>query len=162
MDDDEQVTAWHEAGHAIMALLCGGQIERVTLEPPYDDGPARFGDTVTHWRGLSQQQMLEAEIQVSLAGPVSEMIYRDETFPLDSYPEWMSDWATAYNAAMILTKNNNLLANSVLDGVAKKIKELFEPANTWAAISAIAEDLLAHETLDHEQIAYSVDFWRRR
>ena len=117
MELDDEVTAWHEAGHAMMAVLCGGEIERVTIEPPYDDGPARFGDTVTRWRGLSNRQLVEA-----------------------SQPT----------------------VRRLLQSVVDEINQLMDSANAWAAVSAIADDLLAHETLDHEQVAYHVDFWIHR
>ncbi len=161
MDLDEEVTAWHEAGHAMMAVLCGGVIERVTIEPPDDEGPARYGDTVTRWSGLSERQMVEAEIRVSLGGPVAEMIYRSERVELESVAEWAADWATAFNAALCISKNEPS-AKRLLQSVTSELLKLLERENAWAAISAIADDLLAHETLDHEQVSYSVDFWKRR
>ena len=87
MDLTEEITAWHEAGHAMMAVMCGGTIERVTIEPPDDDGPVRYGDTVTRWARMSGRQLAEAEIQVSLAGPVAEMIYSGERMELDAVEE---------------------------------------------------------------------------
>jgi ATP-dependent Zn protease len=160
MELEEELTAWHEAGHAMMAVLCGGEIERVTIEPPDDDGPARFGDTVTRWRGLSNRQLVEAEIRVSLAGPIAEMIYRGER-AVESVPEWAADWNSAREAAMSLCTNQTT-AKRLLKSVVDEIYDLMDSANTWAAVSAIADDLLAHETLDHEQVAYSVDFWNQR
>ncbi len=161
MELDEEVTAWHEAGHAMMAVLCGGEIERVTVEPPYDDGPARFGDTVTRWRGLSNRQLVEAEIRVSLAGPIAEMIYRGESAALELVPEWAADWNAAHEAAISIC-NKQPAARRLLQSVVDEINQLMDSANAWAAVSAIADDLLAHETLDHEQVAYHVNFWLRR
>lgn len=161
MDLTEETTAWHEAGHAMMAILCGGFIERVTIEPPYDDGPARYGDTVTRWSGMSARQLAAAEIRVNLAGPVIEMIFTGKRSDFESVEEWSADWALAKVAAMSVSRNQQS-ARKLLSSVAVEIHEIFAPANVWAAVSAVAEDLLAHKTLDHNQVQYHVDFWTRR
>jgi len=161
MDSTEETTAWHEAGHAMMAVLCGGTIERVTIEPPDDDGPVRYGDTVTRWSGMSARQLAEAEIRVSLAGPVAEMIYSGERIDLEGVEEWSGDWATAIAAARTLSKNESS-ARKLLNSVTDEIYQSFDSPNAWAAISAIADDLLAHETLDHTFVRDTVDFWQRR
>src|SRR5579863_4685196 len=45
-----ELIAYHEAGHALMAVLLGGKVKQVTIEPDDDDGPARQGDTQVYWR----------------------------------------------------------------------------------------------------------------
>jgi len=40
-----ELIAYHEAGHALMALLLGGKVKHITIEPDNDDGPVREGDT---------------------------------------------------------------------------------------------------------------------
>lgn len=160
VDLTEETTAWHEAGHAMMAVMCGGFVERVTIEPPDDDGPARYGDTVTRWSGMSALQLAAAEIRVSLAGPVVEMIFTGDHHDFEAVEEWSADWTTALAAARSVSKDEPT-ARKLLGKIAAEIHEAFESANVWAAVSAIADDLLAHETLEHEQIAYSVDFWKR-
>ena len=69
-----ELTAYHEAGHALMALLLGGKVRLVTIEPDNDDGPDRQGDTQVLWRrsGISDKEFAEKAVQVSLAGPVAE------------------------------------------------------------------------------------------
>ena len=161
MDLTEEITAWHEAGHAMMAMMCGGTIERVTIEPPDDDGPVRYGDTVTRWARMSGRQLAEAEIQVSLAGPVAEMIYSGERMELDAVEEWSGDWATAIDAARGLS-NNESSARKMLDKVSDDIFRTFGSPAGWAAVSAVADELLAHETIDHEIVSEVVGFWLRR
>ena len=161
MDFTDETTAWHEAGHAMMAVLCGGTIERVTIEPPDDDGPVRYGDTVTRWSGMSPRQLAEAEVRVSLAGPVAEMIFCGKRMELDGVKEWSGDWATAMNAARALSKNDSS-ARKLLNVVSEEIYRTFDCANAWAAVSAIADELLAHETLEHDSVRDTVGFWQRR
>lgn len=161
MDLTQEITAWHEAGHAMMAVLCGGMIERVTIEPPDDDWPVRYGDTITRWSGMTARQLAEAEVQVSLAGPVAEMIYSGERMELEHVEEWSGDWATAINAAKSLS-NNEFSAKKMLASVSDDLFRTFESENGWAAVSAIADELLAHETIEHETVSEIIAFWQRR
>jgi len=34
-----ELIAYHEAGHALMAVLLGGKVQQVTIEPENDEGP---------------------------------------------------------------------------------------------------------------------------
>ncbi|MDA8563530.1 M50 family metallopeptidase [Mariniblastus sp.] len=161
MPEDSEITAWHEAGHAMMAILQGGYLERVTLEPPFDDGPARYGDTVTRWSGLNPTELALAEIHVSLAGPVVEMIYTGDRVSIASVPEWAADWQRAtLNAAA--GSRDAQSADLLLRQSVSAIFDLFDDRNQWAAVSSIADDLLAFETLEHEQVAETIAFWQRR
>jgi len=161
MSEDSEITAWHEAGHAMMAILQGGSLERVTLEPPFDDGPARYGDTITRWSGLSTVELALAEIHVSLAGPVVEMIYTGDRVAIASVPEWAADWHRA-NVTAAACSRNAVSADKLLRKSVTAIFDLFEDRNQWAAVCAIADDLLAFDTLEHEQVADTVAFWQRR
>ncbi len=161
MSEDCEITAWHEAGHAMMAILRGGYLERVTLEPPFDDGPARYGDTVTRWTGLDATELAMAEIHVSLAGPVVEMIYTGDRVAIASVPEWRADWDRATLNATAGSRNA-ASADRLLRQTVSAIFDLFDDRNRWAAVSSIADDLLAFETLEHDQVAATVAFWQRR
>tara|TARA_R110002073_G_scaffold2801_17_gene17973 strand:+ start:23888 stop:24085 length:198 start_codon:yes stop_codon:yes gene_type:complete len=49
-DDDETLTAYHEAGHVVVGYLLGAQIEEVRLDSMIDDDlPRRFGDCLVNW-----------------------------------------------------------------------------------------------------------------
>ena len=97
-------TAYHEAGHAFMASYLGGQVHTVTITPDRDDGPRRFGDTEVRWE-LSQytdRQLRENAVRVALAGPVAEMLYRQEPYHPGLVGEWAADWRLAWEAAEAL------------------------------------------------------------
>jgi len=76
-DDSDEVTAWHEAGHAWAALFVGARVQSVSIAPDNDDGPRRFGDTTILWsrRRFPPAVLAKNLCWVALAGPVAEMIH---------------------------------------------------------------------------------------
>ena len=77
-----EITAYHESGHALMAVHVGAEVHSVTVDPDWDDGPQRLGDTQIFWNtgGLSEREYCEKRILVALAGPVAEMLYTGDAF----------------------------------------------------------------------------------
>ena len=96
-----EIIAYHEAGHALMAVLLGGKVQQVTIDPDDDDGPARQGDTQVVWRrsGVNDKEFAKMAVQVSLAGPVAEMIYSGDPFHPGLVAEWAADWQEAWKVA---------------------------------------------------------------
>ena len=160
MDEEEELTAWHESGHAFMAVLCGGTLDRVSVEPPNDDGPDRFGDTIVRWQNVSSRQIPLLEIKVSLSGPIAESIYRGDSQLVQIDQEWLWDWNMATVAATQIVATEQI--NQLLSSIAKETWQLFDGTNPWSAISAIADELSAHGTLEHHQVSEIVSFWMRR
>ncbi len=76
----------------------------MTIAPDDDDGPRRFGDTQIVWRRsrLTEQQLAENAVQVSLAGPAAEMIYTGDPFHPGMVAEWSADWQLAWEAVALL------------------------------------------------------------
>lgn len=70
-------TAYHEAGHAVMALLLGRPIERVTISPAQlQTGGRRLGACkVQKGRSKASQDGLEDEVLILLAGMVAESYF---------------------------------------------------------------------------------------
>lgn len=70
-------TAYHEAGHALIAESLGGEVRTVAIEPDKDDGPERERDTQVVWRRsqISEAECAQTTVQVCLAGSVVEMIH---------------------------------------------------------------------------------------
>ncbi len=159
MDEIEELTAYHESGHAVMAFLCGGLIERVSLEPPNDDGPKRYGETLTRWQGKSDLDAAISEIKVSLAGPISEMIYSGDHQRISSVPEWAVDWQHALSRTLSVFGAEKTPAQLAL--IQKELVDFFERDQIWAAVAGVADELLAHETIEHEMVQEVVQQWIR-
>lgn len=162
-DDDETLTAYHEAGHAAIGYALGARIESVQLGGEIDDLPARFGDCLVNWGPVDAScdwQRLR-EIMTILAGPVAEMIYRGEPLHPAHYGPWTDDWRMAWECAASVAKDpqtRTRLLEQVIADLLRRMKQ--EPC--WSAIASVADELQAHECLDEEQLAETLGFWLRR
>lgn len=146
-----ELTAYHEAGHALVAYLLGGKIKQVTIEPDHDDGPERSGDTQVRWRrGLSDREFAQKTIRVSLAGPVAEMIYSGEPYHPGVVPEWSADWRDAWDAAGIVVPLERQRLE-YLESVSIELYHQMQQDDFWSAVAGIADHLLAHETLEADE-----------
>ena len=155
-----ELIAYHEAGHALMALLLGGEVRLVTIDPDNDDGPERQGDTQILWRRakISDKEFAKISIQVSLAGPVAEMIYSGDPFHPGLVVEWAADWREAWEAAVLLHPSERQRLE-YLEQVSVQLYHRLKEDDLWAALASLADNLLAHETLEGEQVEEIVAEW---
>jgi ATP-dependent Zn protease len=155
-----EIIAYHEAGHAIMARLLGGEVRLVTIEPDNDDGPDRQGDTQVAWRrsGMSDKEFAKRAVQVSLAGPVAEMIYSGDPYHPGLVAEWAADWKEAWVSAVLLYPAERQRME-YLEQVSIQLYHRLKRDEIWAALAALADHLLAHETLEGEQVEEVVREW---
>jgi len=67
-------TAWHEAGHAVMAVSLGRSIEKVTISPAQlQTGGSRLGICkIQKGRSKASNDRLEEDVMILLAGMVGE------------------------------------------------------------------------------------------
>lgn len=143
----------------MMALLLGGRVQQVTIEPNDDDGPRRYGDTQVRWRRSdSEKEFAKKAVQVSLAGPAAEMIYSGDPFHPALVPEWAGDWRDAWEAAALLHVDERKRLE-YLEQVSIQVYHRLKHDDMWAALAALADHLLAHETLEREQIEEIVEEW---
>lgn len=155
-----ELIAYHEAGHALMAVLLGGKVKQVTIEPDDDDGPDRQGDTQVLWRrsGISDDEFAKIAVQVSLAGPVAEMIYSGDPYHPGLVAEWAADWREAWEAATPLHPAERQRLE-YLEQISIQLYHRLKQDDLWAPLASLADNLLAHETLDCEQVDEIVEDW---
>jgi ATP-dependent Zn protease len=155
-----ELIAYHEAGHALMALLLGGTVDQVTIEPDNDDGPTRQGDTRVLWRRrrVGDKDFAKKSVQVSLAGPVAEMIYSGDPYHPGLVAEWADDWREAWRAAGLLHFDERQRL-AYLERVTLELYSRLKEDTHWAAIASLADHLLAHETLEGEDVEEIVGQW---
>lgn len=159
-DSDETLSAYHESGHAVIAVFLGGRVPSVTISPEHDGELApRFGDTRIAWpKRLPLRERCERSVLVALAGPVAERIYREEPFHPGMVAEWAEDWRVAWEAAATLVPDERRRLR-FLEAATIKLDEWLRQDAMWAAVAALADELSAHETLEAEQVAEVVATW---
>ena len=155
-----EVTAYHEAGHALVAIYVGARVRSMTIEPDRDDGPARHGDTQIEWPldRFTEQEFHEKSAWVALAGPVAEMIYSGEPYHPGLVAEWAADWTEAWEVAARLVPDERQRLR-YLEQVTVQLYRFLNMDGHWSALAAVVDQLLAHETLEAEQIEEIVVPW---
>ena len=156
---DEEVTSWHEAGHAFVAVYLGGDVQSLSIDPDWDDGPQRFGDTTVHWQAgrFTEQQLRENAVLVCLAGPVVEMLHKGDEFHPATVAEWSQDWRMAWQAADFILNQQQRM--TFLEQVTKDLYRILSQSNHWAAIGALVDHLLAYEVMEGETVHEIVAEW---
>ena len=155
-----EVTAWHEAGHAFVALWVGARVRSVTIEPDSDDGPERTGDTRIAWKHgrFAGRKLHEGQVLVSLAGPVAEMLHTGDPWHPGLVPEWAGDWRDAWAAAgEFLPDERERLA--YLEQRSLWLYRWLRRDEHWACLGALVDNLLAHETLEGEEVTEIYEAW---
>lgn len=156
----DELVAYHEAGHAFMAVLLGGRVKQVTIDPDNDDGPDRYGDTQILWRRsrMGEKEFAQKSVQVCLAGPVAEMIYSGDPYHPGLVAEGAGDWRDAWEAAVVLYADERKRLE-YLEATSIALYHRMKSDNLWPALAALADNLLAHETLEGEDVEEIVSDW---
>lgn len=155
-----EITAYHEAGHAFMAVYLGARVRSVTIAPDRDDGLDRFGDTQIEWdrSRFRDREFHEKSVFVALAGPVAEAIHRREPYHPGFVEEWAADWQEAWEAASSLVPERKARLK-FLEQASVQLYQLLNRDENWAALAAIVDHLLAHERLEGEEIDEIMSMW---
>ncbi|MEM9943805.1 MAG: M50 family metallopeptidase [Planctomycetota bacterium] len=154
------VTAYHEAGHAVIATMLGGKVIGVTVEPEED---GLYGNTEVAWKqnGVSRKTQLVREIQTLIAGPLTEAIYQGKDEYWEVTEESSGDWLKASQLVSELISGRATQSRIL----AQQVTEIYQVLNSekcWNAIAALADELEAHETLDAEAAQEVLEFWLSR
>ena len=143
-----------------MAILMGAHVRSVTIAPDWDDGPDRVADAQIMWPldHFDPKELHAKMVRVALAGPVAEMLYRGEPLHPGFVAEWAADWKLAWQAAanLVASDEKRLV---YLEQVTRKLYQQLDRTDHWAALAAVADSLLAHETVEGDDVEEIVRQW---
>lgn len=139
MTDHKILTAYHEAGHAVMALLMGRSVQKVSIIPSQN----RLGAcTLQKGRAKQVPDKLEAEILILLAGMAAEG-RKSGSYNVQGASQ---DLQAVEKLAM--ARSGNLRqATKLVHRMLDKTQHLLADKGTWTAIKVIAAELIEHESL---------------
>ena len=163
MNDEETYTAYHEAGHAAIGYSLGGQIESVGMYAEADEWlPERYGDCLVNWGRVDVESdwQVQREVLTILAGPVAEAVYRGERIHPSAFAPWQHDWQWAVRRSRLLVADP-IKRLVLIERMIGFLEDHIRDEVCWAAIAAVADELLAHEYLDSDQLADTLSFWIR-
>ncbi|MBK1825396.1 M50 family metallopeptidase [Haloferula rosea] len=140
MTDDRRIlTAYHEAGHAVMALLMGRTIQKVSIIPSQN----RLGScTIQKGRAKQVQDKLEADMLILLAGMAAEG-KKSGRYNVQGAGQ---DLQAVERLAMARSGNSRQAAK-LLHKMLDKTQHLLADNANWAGVKVIANELMEHESI---------------
>src|SRR5262245_5457563 len=139
MPDPREVTAYHEAGHAVAALTLGRPVARVSIRPD-----RKFLGVCTFDKGIARpsEDWVEREAMIALAGPAAEAGFTGEL-----------DWVAAahdHDYAFDLARargGDGKKADRLVKRWLAKADHLLGRGDAWAAVERIAAELVRRDEI---------------
>lgn len=154
-ESHDPATAYHEAGHAVIALALDRPVHRVSVLPKLKRlGQCEFKKGVS--RGTDD--WLEREILIALAGLAAEARHTGR------YGLSEADQDLRYVRRLVLQRTSERAAERYERRMLAKVEYLLSDDVNWAAVEAIAAELLklgtisgrlARHLYDHAEITVS-------
>jgi hypothetical protein len=139
-------------------VLLGAKVRYATLESEQD---GHLGEVEMHWPTRFAATHSTDPMRAILAGPVAEALYRN----LDWQEVARGPGSQDLQQALAIAAEygwSNVKTLIWLQAEGERLREFLNRAEVWAAVSAVADLLLAHDTLEHEEISEEVRAWIRR
>ena len=139
-------TAYHEAGHAVIAIVTGRSVNKVSIIP----GGNKLGVCkMSKGRKKASQDVLEAELLILLAGMAAEG-RKSGKYNLQGASQ---DLRAAEKLALSRAGNPRQ-ASKVLKRALDKVQHLFDQPANWVATKSIAEALLESESISGREAVH--------
>jgi hypothetical protein len=136
---ERRVTAFHEAGHAVLALYLGRPVQRVTIQP----NAMRLGlCEFKPGKGKAVKDWLETEALLMLGGLVAEARHTGRVCEASA----MHD-LRAVRALIGGRAHGDRQAERLERRFLDKVEHILDQPGVWDAVTRIADELLARITI---------------
>lgn len=143
-----EATAYHEAGHAVIALALGRSVQRVSILP----GRGWLGRCeFQKGRVRPTEDWLEREILISLAGAAAEARHTGAY----AWDGAVTDLRTVRRLAV--KRASERQAERLERRLLAKVEHLLDQAGHWQAVQLIATELLRCETISGRAVRHLFD-----
>ena len=131
----DAATAYHEAGHAVVALSLDRPVHRVSVLPNRERlGQCEFGKG----RFRPSEDWVEREILIALAGMAAEARHTG------TYAHEEADRDLRYVRRLVLQRTSERAAERYERRMLAKVEYLLADDGHWRAVELIAAELLIH------------------
>ena len=140
----ERLTAFHEAGHAVMAELCGRLLTEVEILGDRDH-TGSVQSLALHPKPDAEAEDIERHLRIVLAGTIAEMVVTGR----ESWDETSEDLDAAVRLAMQLVDDCEdvlPLLGDLRVGVERDLRQ------HWPAVEMLAGELLDRKTLTGSEV----------
>jgi hypothetical protein len=129
----DKLTAYHEAGHAVVALVLDRPVHRVSILPNRErSGQCEFGKGVFR----PSEDSLEREILIALAGLAAESRHSG-TYAMDA-----ADRDLRYVRRLVLQRKSERAAPRYEERMLAKVEALLGDDAIWQAVELIVAELM--------------------
>jgi len=147
-----KATAFHEAGHAVMAMLLGRPVEKVTIAPgQMQSGISRLGACkIQKGRRKSSNKPMEDEVLILLSGMVAESRVTGRYCQRGASQDILLVKSLLSENRATNERQLQRLAQRMVD----KTENLLSGAEPTKAIELIANELLKKETISGRAVRH--------
>ena len=136
---DQILTSYHEAGHAVMALVMGRSVQKVSIIPSQN----RLGAcTLQKGRAKQVQDKLEAEMMILLAGMAAEG-RKSGRYNVQGASQDLQ----GVEKLALARSGNARQAQKLIHRMLDKTQHLLSDKATWKAVKVIASELQKNESI---------------
>jgi hypothetical protein len=142
---DDEATAYHEAGHAVLALILGRPVHEVTIRPDRERlGVCEFGKAAIR----PNEDWIEREMLIALGGLAAEARHTD------NYAWDQADRDLQYVRDLAVERAGPRRAERLERRLLAKAEHLLAKEGHWRAVERIAAELLRRGTVSGRAVRH--------
>ena len=145
---DLQATAYHEAGHCVLAFTCGHQIASATIARSTEHAGRVFHRDTGRRGHLDHVDPRVRRIMVAVAGAAAEQRAGYE----GSFFGSMGDREAIKAPLAELADERGVSRDKIWSQVQREVRDALSDPAVWRAVEAVASALIEHGTLVQDEI----------